>query len=194
MGTDRENVAPGNLCIIWKLNERWPLKKDSVTFLRLLKLLNQKRTPALPYGLRFLILKKGLCHFLTTLKVFNTEKGLHHLFTTLKVFQNSYSGKQSLVKVAYQIIFMIKKLYLLWEPNFIVLGIYFFFGTKFSWNDDTDTCFNVEYMLLDGNFNFLGCYLVVTRRYLMFTTGYCSVVILVTGGYYSFPLLVWTNI
>ena len=37
MRTDWENVVPGNGCIIWKLNEVWPLKKDSVTFLQLLK-------------------------------------------------------------------------------------------------------------------------------------------------------------
>ena len=30
MGADRENVVPGNLCIMWKLNEGWPLKNDSV--------------------------------------------------------------------------------------------------------------------------------------------------------------------
>ena len=75
---------------------------------------------------KFLILKKGLRHFLTTLKVFNTEKGHHHcikvfntekrhhhVLTTLKVFQNSYSGEQSLMKVAYHITFMIKELHLL---------------------------------------------------------------------------------
>ena len=54
-GADRENVLPGYLCVIWKLKEAWPLKKDLVTFLQLLK---------------FLILKKGLRH---CLKVFNTE-------------------------------------------------------------------------------------------------------------------------
>ena len=33
VGTDRENVVPGNLIIIWKLNEAWPLKKTlTVTF------------------------------------------------------------------------------------------------------------------------------------------------------------------
>ena len=99
VGTDKENVVPGNLCIIWKLNEAWPLKKDSVTFLRLLKLLKLKGTPPLPYDLKFLILKKEPCHFLTNFKVFNTEKGHHHclkvfnteiglrhFFRTLKVF------------------------------------------------------------------------------------------------------------
>ena len=58
MGTDRENVVPGNLCIIWKLNEAWPLKKDSVTFLRLLKLLKLKKNSITAYDLKFLILKK----------------------------------------------------------------------------------------------------------------------------------------
>ena len=68
MRTDRENVVPGNLYIIWKLTEAWPLKENSTTFLRLLK---------------FLILKKGLRHFLTALEVFNTEKGHDHCY---KVF------------------------------------------------------------------------------------------------------------
>ena len=56
-------------------------------------------------------------------------------------------------------------------PNFIAIGIYFLFGTKFSWNEETDTCFNVECMLLDRNYDFLGGYLVVTARYLSVTTG-----------------------
>ena len=56
-------------------------------------------------------------------------------------------------------------------PNFITIGIYFIFGIKFSWNEGTDTCFNVECMLLDRNYDFLGGYLVVTARYLSVTTG-----------------------
>ena len=140
------------------------------------------------YDLKFLILKKGLRHFLTTLKVFNTEKRLHHVLMTLKVSQNSYSGEQSLVKVAYHIIFMINELHLLWVPNFIALGIYFLFGTKFSWNEETDSCFSVECMLLDRNFDFLGCYLVVTARYLMVTTGYCSL----PCGYCSLSCGYWS--
>ena len=51
MGTDGENVVPGNLIILWKLNEAWPLKK---------KLLR--------------INKRELHHSFTTLKVFNSEK------------------------------------------------------------------------------------------------------------------------
>ena len=43
VGTNRGNIVPGNLCIIWKLSETWPLKKDLVTFLRLLKLLKLKK-------------------------------------------------------------------------------------------------------------------------------------------------------
>ena len=85
--------------------------------------------------------------------------------------------------------------------NFIALGIYLLFGTKFSWNEETDTCFNVKRVLLDHNFDFLGCYLVITPRNLMVTTGYCSLpcgycwwLLLVTARYCSFPLLVWTNI
>ena len=58
VGTDRENVVPGNLIIIWKLNEAWPLKKNY-------------------YG-----------HFLTALKAFKTKRELHHCLTTLKVFNS----------------------------------------------------------------------------------------------------------
>ena len=100
MGTDRENVVSGNLIIIWKLNEVWPLKKNSyghfLTTLKVFKL-NENSTTALRL-LKFLILKKGLCCFLTTFKVFNpekrqhtvlkfqnTEKKLHHFLRTLKV-------------------------------------------------------------------------------------------------------------
>ena len=50
-------------------------------------------------------------------------------------------------------------------PNFIALGMYFLFGTKFSWNEGIDIYFDVEYVLLDRNFDFLGGYLVVTARY-----------------------------
>ena len=100
MGTDSENVVPGNLNIIWKLNEAWPLKENSYGhFLAALKCLKltENSTTALPL-LKFLILKKGLGCFLTTLKVFNpekrhhlclkvfnTKKGLHHFLRTLKV-------------------------------------------------------------------------------------------------------------
>ena len=98
------------------------------------------------------------------------------------------------------IIFMINELDLLWLPNFIALGIYFIFVTKFSWNERIDTCFNVECVLLGRNFDFLGGYLVVTARYLVVTGGYCSLLggywwlLLVTARYCSFPLLVWTRI
>ena len=58
-------------------------------------------------------------------------------------------------------------------PNFIAIGIYFLFGTKFSWNEETDTCFNVECVLLGRNFDFLGGYLVATARYLIVATDKC---------------------
>ena len=59
-------------------------------------------------------------------------------------------------------------------PNFTALRIYFIAGTKFSWNEGTDTCFNVECVLLGRNFDFLGGYLVVTTSNLVVTGGYCS--------------------
>ena len=61
------------------------------------------------------------------------------------------------------------------------LGIYFIFGIKFSWNEGNNTCLNVEYVLLDRNFDFLGGYLVVTARYLAIIARYCSLL----GGYCS---------
>ena len=76
---------------------------------------------------------------------------------------------------------MINELDLLWLPNFIALGIYVTLGTKFSWNEGIDTCFNVACVLLGCNFDFLDGYLVVTARYLVVTTGYCSL----PGGYCS---------
>ena len=69
---------------------------------------------------------------------------------------------------------MINELHLLGVSNFIALGMYFLFRTKLSWKEETDTCFNVECVLLGLNFSFLGAYLVVTARYVMVTTGYCS--------------------
>ena len=79
------------------------------------------------------------------------------------------------------ITFKINKLDLLWVLNFIALRIYFIFGTKFSWNEGIDTCFNVECVLLSRNFNYFGGYLVVTARYLAITARYC----LLPGGYCS---------
>ena len=83
---------------------------------------------------------------------------------------------------------MINELDLLWVPNFIALGIYFIFGTKFFWNEGIDTCFNVECVLLDSNFDFLAGYLVVTARYLVVTTRYLVVTaryLVVSCGYCS---------
>ena len=84
---------------------------------------------------------------------------------------------------------MINELDLLWVPNFIACGMYFIFRIKFSWKEEIDTCFNVEFVLIGRNFNFLDGYLVVTARYLVVTGGYYSL----PGGYCSFTLLVWTG-
>ena len=72
---------------------------------------------------------------------------------------------------------MIKEHDLLWVPNFIALGIYFLFRTKFSWNEGIDTCFNVECVLLGRNLDFLGGYLVVNARDVVVTTGYCALLV-----------------
>ena len=54
---------------------------------------------------------------------------------------------------------MINELDLLLLPNFILLGMYFISGTKFSWNEGIDTYFNVLAVFL--------IFLVVTLRYLV---------------------------
>ena len=103
---------------------------------------------------------------------------------------------------------MINELDLAWVPNFLLwvpnalsaLRVYLIFETKFSWNEGIDTCFNIECVLLDRNFDFLGSYLVLTARYLVVTPGYCTLpggywwLLLVTARYCSFPRLVWTSI
>ena len=119
-------------------------------------------------------IEKGLHHFLETLKGFNFEKWLRHVLITRKVYQNSCSVEcwwtaASEGRLSYHL--MISKLHLLWVPNFIAIEIYFLSGTKFSWNEETDTCFNVECMLLGRNYDFLGGYLVATARYVSVTTG-----------------------
>ena len=105
MGTDRENVVPANLIIIWKFNEAWPLKKNSyghppppspqrllkllklkentTTALRLLKflILNKETITAL----KFLITKKDSITFLGLLKFLTLRKGSITSLRLLKV-------------------------------------------------------------------------------------------------------------
>ena len=89
------------------------------------------------------------------------------------------------------IIFKINKLGLLWVQNFIPCGIYFIFGTKFSWNEGIDTIqyqsggFNVKCVLLGCNFDFFGGYIVVTAHYLLVAACYR----VITDGIYSLPLV-----
>ena len=72
-------------------------------------------------------------------------------------------------------------------------------GTKFCWNEEVDTSFNVKCVLRHHNFDFLGVYLVVTALHLVVTSGYCSLpgcnysLLMVTARYCSFPHLVWTH-
>ena len=50
------------------------------------------------------------------------------------------------------------------------------------------TCFNVQYVLLGRNFDFVGGYLVFTARYLVVTARYCSLLVIPTfsmNGYYK---------
>ena len=176
LGNDKENIGPGNLCIIWKPKEAWSLKKDSATFLWLLKLLKLKKNSitALQH-LKFFKLQKGLHHFLMTLKVFNIEKGYHNFFETLKgfnfekllrilmtlkVLQNSYSVEcwWTVASEGCLLYMFINQLDLLWVPNFIALEIYFLFGTKFSWNE------GLIFVLMLNN-----CYLAVIVIFLVVT-------------------------
>ena len=60
------------------------------------------------------------------------------------------------------------------------LEIYYFFGTKFSWNEGIDIFFNVKCVLLGCNFDFLGGYLVVTAHYPVVTGGSCSLLLVLT--------------
>ena len=90
------------------------------------------------------------------------------------------------------IIFKINKLDLLWVPNFVAFEMYFIFETKFSWNEETDTFFNVESVLLGGNFYFFG-------GYCSLPSGYCLLLLvtwwlLVETACYSSLLLVSTII
>ena len=60
----------------------------------------------------------------------------------------------------------------------------FLFRTRFSWDEENDTCLNVECVLLGRNFDFVGGYFVVAAHYIMVTIGYFSL----PGGYCSLPV------
>ena len=104
--------------------------------------------------------------------------GFYNIIFTIANLQYHFSN----------IIFKTNELDLLWVLNFIALGIYFIFGTKFFWNVGIDTCFNVEYVLLGRNFDYFGGYLVVTARYLEVTGAYCFLLV-VTARYQSLLLV-----
>ena len=112
------------------------------------------------------------------------KNGAHCKFETKSAQVFNFESRYAI----WNIIFMINKLELLWLPNFVALEIYFIFWTIFSWNDGIDTYFNVEYVLLGLNFDFLGGYLVVTARYRSLLCGYCSL-LLVTARYRSLLLV-----
>ena len=87
---------------------------------------------------------------------------------------------------------MINELDLFWLANFMVMEIYFIFGTKFSWNEGIDTCFNIECVLLGRNFDFLVVtwWLLLVTWWLLAVTARYSRLLLVNARYYSFPFLV----
>ena len=82
----------------------------------------------------------------------------------------------------FNIIFNINKLAQLWVKNFIPLGICFIFGTKFSWNEGIDTCFNVECVLLRCGYFFfwrlLGGYCSLPNDYCSLPGGYCLLLLI----------------
>ena len=142
-------------------------KKDLITFLWILKIFILKKGCMTFLQLLKFNIEKGYHHLLETLAGFNFRKWLHHILMTLKLFQNSYSVEcwwtaASECLLSYDI--FINELDLLWLSNFIALGMYFLFGTKFSWNEGVEICFNVGYWLF--SWWLLG--------------GYCSL----TSGYY----------
>ena len=81
------------------------------------------------------------------------------------------SGQDLQFQISY--LWLINNFDLLWLSNCIALGIYFIFGTKFSWNEGIDICINVECVLLGRNVDSLG--------------GYCSL----PSGYCLLLLVTW---
>ena len=141
---------------------------------------------------KFLILKKDTITSLRLLKVLIFKSDSITFLWLLKGFQNSYSVEcwwETATEGHLSYHLFINKLDLLWMPNLVGLGMYFLFGTKFSWNEGIDICFHVEYVLLSRNFDFLDGYLVVTARYLVLTVTACYLVITTC---YSSLLLVLT--
>ena len=110
------------------------------------------------------------------------KSGAHCKFETKSAQVFNFESRYAI----WNIIFMINKLELLWLPNFVALEIYFIFWTIFSWNDGIDTYFNVEYVLLGLNFDFLG-------GYFSLPSGNCSLPLftwwLLLVGYCSLPLV-----
>ena len=123
-------------------------KKNLIPFLWILKILILKKGWMTFLQLLKFNIEKGHHHFLETLTGFNFRKWIHHILVTLKIFQNSHSTEcwwtaASECLLSHHI--FINELDLLWVSNFIALGMYFLFRTKFSWNDVIEICFNIEY-------------------------------------------------
>ena len=92
------------------------------------------------------------------------------------------------------IIFKINKLGLLGVQNFIPFGIYFIFGTKFSWNEGIDTWYsNMCYLAVILIFLVVTWWLLLITYWLLLVTGWLLVV---STRYHLlllvlFPVLVW---
>ena len=72
--------------------------------------------------------------------------------------------------------------------DFIALVIYLIIGTNISWNEGIDTCFNVQFVLLGRNLDFLGGYCSLPSGYCSLLGGYCSLLV-VTARYRSLLLV-----
>ena len=108
------------LVIVPWLNEAWPLKKNSVTFLQLLKPLKLRQNSITVLRILILILKKGLCHFLPTSEVINAKKGLHRFLKNLKGL-NSEKGCKTFLRLLKFLILKKHPITFLWDLKFLIL-------------------------------------------------------------------------
>ena len=107
---------------------------------------------------KFLILKKDTITSLRLLKVLIFKSDSITFLWLLKGFQNSYSvecWRETATEGHLSYHLFINELDLLWMSNFVALEMYFFFGTKFSWNEGIDICFDLNMCYLAGILIFL---------------------------------------
>ena len=189
-------------------------KKDSVTFLRLVKYLMLKKDTIIVLAflipkkvsitflwlLKLLILKKGCIIFLRFLKFLILKKDFVTSLRLLKALILKNDSIPFLWLLNFFIIAILQNageqpllkvayhiiftVNVVWVPNFTALRIYFLFGTKFSRNEGIDTCFDAEYVFTLRLFWFSWWLLV---GYCLLPVGYCS--LLVVSAHYCSLLL-----